>query len=424
MLNFWWLRTNDIFVTSTFLATFDDAGSGVVSTNASNGGVLPTFTRATTATTVLSNGLIGGVASGAPRSFYDPTSLTYLGYLAEGARTNLLLRSEDMTNASWTKTDTTPTLAGTGPDGVTNSANLLTEGSAGTAVVLQTVTATADVSYATTRFMKRGNTDWVFMDVAEAAAVGNGVRVWFNLALGTVGTVTNAGSATGGVGRIKAYPNSWYRCEVAGTVGNGATGISSRTFSASADASTTRVANSTRLEFGTGFENNVSFASSYIPTTTATVTRNADVLTYPTTGWYSATTGTMFAQGTFLSGSVALTQTEFGVYTDTSNYISIEKFNANASGNIVTASVTQAAVASTATTVGVSIKGALAYAANDATASFNGGTVGTDVSVTLPTVTTAGVGHTAGINHMFGTISRVAYWSYRFPNEQLQQVTQ
>jgi len=79
----------------TFYAPFADKGSGEVSLVASGAGASqsPTFTRATTATTVNSAGLIVSVASGVPRSYCDPTTLQYRGYLAEGARTNLVLNS-------------------------------------------------------------------------------------------------------------------------------------------------------------------------------------------------------------------------------------------------------------------------------------------------------------------------------------------
>lgn len=79
----------------SFYAPFADAGSGAVSLVASGAGAsqAPTFTRATDATTVDENGLIVTVSAGTPRSYYDPTTLEYRGYLAEGARTNLLLNA-------------------------------------------------------------------------------------------------------------------------------------------------------------------------------------------------------------------------------------------------------------------------------------------------------------------------------------------
>jgi len=60
-----------------------------------------TFTRASTATRVNKDGLIEYVASGVPRV----EKANYL--LLEPARTNLFQRSEDFSNAYWTKTNIT-----------------------------------------------------------------------------------------------------------------------------------------------------------------------------------------------------------------------------------------------------------------------------------------------------------------------------
>ena len=412
----------------SFALEFADLGAGVVSTVEAIGGATPTFTRATTATTVLSTGLIGAVASGDPRSYYDPTSLTYLGYLAEGARTNLGLSSEDLRSAAagnpvteWTNTDTTVTVAGTtAPDGA-NTGNLITEGSAGTAVVLNSFTGTADVSYATARFMKIGNTNWVFMDISETAAVANGIRVWFNLSTGVVGTVTNAGTATGGAGRIKAYPNGWYRCEVSGTVGNAATGISTRSFSASADNSTTRVANATRYEWGAQIENNVSFASSYIPTTTLAVARNADVLTYPTTGWYSDTQGTAFAE--FQANWTTTAASQFVLARDGNGRFfynagtaatSVSNFDGTTAGASNTTSTYGFSTARAATAYSDSTKITSLSGGIGSTSAFDGGMGLGDLAV--------GCGNNGG-NVWFGPIRRVEYYANRMPNAVLQALT-
>jgi len=281
----------------TFYAPFADAGSGSVSLVASGAGAsqAATFTRATTATTVDSSGLIVSVASGVARSYYDPTTLEYRGYLAEGARTNLLLRSEEFDNASWTKTDTTITANSiVAPDGAT-TADLMTEGSAGTARVDQAATITANATVTVSRFIKRGDTDWVRLEVFETAVGGNRIDGWFNLATGSVGSATNTGTATGASVSIKAYSNGFYRCILSGAVNNGATAVTFMSASATANASTSRVASSTRYEWGAQFENSASFASSYIPTTTAAVTRNADALTYDASNW-NATAGTCYAE--------------------------------------------------------------------------------------------------------------------------------
>jgi hypothetical protein len=129
----------------SFYAPLNDLGAGAVNLNLSRGSGSPTFTRATTATTILSNGLIGSVASGTARSCYSPAGV-YLGYLAEEARTNLLVQSA-VNATTWTDNSTTTmTLAAlTSPDGVASGAGFISNTAAGAGPVpLSQASAFAD----------------------------------------------------------------------------------------------------------------------------------------------------------------------------------------------------------------------------------------------------------------------------------------
>lgn len=200
---------------------------------------------------------------------------TDMGLLVESARTNYLLHSEDFTNAAWTKTDVT--VGGdniASPDGTIN-AELLTEGTAGNATVLQGPSGlTADATFAFSRFIKHSNTPWVKLWIGNGA---NQLHAWFNISTGAVGTSSVSGTAVLTSVSIEAFQNGWYRCVVVGSIGSGATQIDFHTFSASADNSNTRVNNAARYEWGTQIEEGT-FATSYIPTTTVAVTRPADLI--------------------------------------------------------------------------------------------------------------------------------------------------
>lgn len=81
--------------------------------------------------------------------------------LPEPAATNLALRSNDFTNASWTKSNLTAAMTATGPDNVANSASTLTA-TAGNATALQAITS-GSASRLTSVYIKRrtgtGNID-------------------------------------------------------------------------------------------------------------------------------------------------------------------------------------------------------------------------------------------------------------------------
>lgn len=75
------------------------------------------------------------------------------GLLVEEARTNIVLRNRDLTNASWTKTNITAALDQVGVDGVTNSASSLTA-TAGNGTALQAITLASSARWQTA-FVKR-----------------------------------------------------------------------------------------------------------------------------------------------------------------------------------------------------------------------------------------------------------------------------
>ena len=207
-----------------------------------------------------------------------PAYISGQGILLEGARTNLLTYSRDMTNAAWPKTDVTAARTQTGADGAASSACLMTEGSAGTASTDQPGATIIAGSTVTGSFiLKRGNTDWVRLKVRDYIGGVDACNAWFNLATGTAGAATPAGAATAASNAISSLGNGWYRCTVTVLPNATYTQAAITIQSASANSSNTRVSGATyivdyaQLEVGP-------FASSPIETVAAAVTRNATSL--------------------------------------------------------------------------------------------------------------------------------------------------
>lgn len=407
-------------ISPSFELRLGDLGAGVVDTTSISAVAAATFTRATSAWTNLSDGTIGLVASGSPRSYYSPTG-TYLGYLAEGARTNLCQRGEDFATV-WTDVGTPTLSAGTTTLGALSLSTVGDDSAAALEGKIQTITFTGDAVKAISVYVKQGTSTSSVIRVRDTTAPADrllAVITWS----GSVPVVTMT-TGTDLTGTPQQHGSSGvYRLSFATTSVTAANTNSLQLYPAT-DAALAVTGTGT-IEWGGVQAEDATFASSLIRTPgSATVTRNADVLSYPLTGWFNAVAGTLFVQATWLSGSVALTQAAANINNNsTTDYISLEKFNANAVGGIVTASVTQAAVASTAMTAGVTAKGALAYAANDAAGSYNAGTVGTDATVTLPTVAIFAVGNDNGQNNMFGAVAKVSYFPQRLPDATLQALT-
>lgn len=133
-----------------FSLPFSDLGNGQVSLVLSRGVMPATFVRATAAAARLSSGSWNlGVASGVPRSHYLP-DLTYGGYLAEGAATQLITPSaavRDMTNAAWVKSSISSSKTSTGMDGVASACTRLTASGANGTVLFTLVAAASSRTY-------------------------------------------------------------------------------------------------------------------------------------------------------------------------------------------------------------------------------------------------------------------------------------
>ena len=169
------------------------------------------------------------------------------------------------------------------------------------------------------------------------------------------------------------------------------------------------------------------FPTSYIPTTTATVTRAADVASITGanfSSWYNQTEGTVFGQ--FLR--TASTNTQQGrvfSFNDGTNTNAFEIYQTGGSNPAaqITATTGQALWTPSGFTVGTSIKEVLGYKLNNSNASFNGSAETLDTVCNIPTVTQARIGDRQdGVRTLNGTIQRLTYWPTRLAT--LQAITQ
>ena len=202
--------------------------------------------------------------------------------LLEGARTNANTYSQDFSNAAWTKTGGAVLLNATGPDGVTNSAGTFTEDASTGLHALNKAAATftANTTQSISVFLKAG-TRTKARFILDGAVTGQfGVNV--DLSNGTLANQT-AGAGSSVVSKqIVALGNGWYWIRVSGICD--ATSTGGIYYLASLDAagtlSYTGNGTGTLQWFGMMHEVDKTFPSSYIPTTAAAVTRNADVGPY------------------------------------------------------------------------------------------------------------------------------------------------
>jgi len=231
-----------------------------------------THARASSATMVNSSGTLVTVGNNVPRTghhIYNGSSWVNEGILHESeARTNLLTYSSDFTNAAWAKTNLTATAnQATGPDGTVSATEVgITSIPQNSYGINSTASTTGTISY----FAKQ-NTERFLLIVRETYASGD----WAIFDLSN-GTVTKSPTYSGSTAHVVPMGNGWYRCVLQSAQ---ASTVNAFSISGSGTDNTTSTSGTVYL-WGAQLELG-STPSSYIPTTSATVTRAAETLTVP-----------------------------------------------------------------------------------------------------------------------------------------------
>lgn len=167
------------------------------------------------------------------------------------------------------------------------------------------------------------------------------------------------------------------------------------------------------------------FASSFIPTAGATVTRNADVLTYPFAGNADATQGTAYAE-LGAEWSVA-SGTAYAIASSAAGGAGRQFYVNNADASTVirmfdgTAAASKTGLTSTAT---ASRKRGSSWGAGGQAITGDGAAVATAAFDGTMASTAIAIGcSTDGLGQWFGPIKNVAIYEQQFTNTQIQEMT-
>jgi hypothetical protein len=380
-------------------------------------------TRATTATRVNSAGLIESVAVNVPRLDYTNGSCPSI--LVEPQRTNVLLRSQEFDNVAWlTFRSSVSSNATISPDGTTNAEKLIQQSGVNDAGgIYQLLTISNSTVYTYSFFAKADGFNFCFLRLSNSPS---DFYAWFNLSTGTVGS-TSGGTTSSS---IVSYGNGWYRCSMTFT-SVGITAIPHIYIGNSNGSDQTPGANGVKGIFAYGAQIEAgSCATSYIPTTSASVTRNADVISK--TGISSLigqTEGTIFvdfiANGKYAtSGSEASNLIATLSDGTSSNWISLNLYLGEIDSTIVTSGSTQFFYNAPSQLPYGRNKLAISYKQNDIALYLNGNLIASDSSANIPAMSKLNLGsfldnqyqHNNGINSLM-------LWKTRLGNEKLAELT-
>ena len=243
------------------------------------------YSRSSSATRINSIGQVEEVAANKIRQDYfsDPANTGRLrGWLLEEASTNTCLQSADF-GTTWITSTATQTNAGSittntvkSPDGAT-TADTLQSNSGTTGIIAarqQGFTFTNGTTYTVSVWAKKKDLDYLEITNKDDALAGRTYSKVFKISDGTLG----ASGGTVGAAKIDSYVNGWYRCSVTFTAAaNTSSEVYFKARNNDANNTTYTFNNNEGIYLWGAQVEAIAYPTSYIPTTTTAVTRNADV---------------------------------------------------------------------------------------------------------------------------------------------------
>jgi hypothetical protein len=386
-------------------------------------GPTPTFTRASTATFVGSDGLIQSAAINAPRFDHDPVTLACKGLLIEESRTNLLPDSNSFNN--WAQNSCAIiTSAVATPEGSSNAWKIVEDSLFAVHFATKGFTSVTGTTYTASVWVKSGENGFVFLGLTGGFPT---TFVSVNLSTGAVstaiGTPIQAISAS--------YLNGWWRVSFS----LAATASISSNF----DIRTSRDGNwANRTYTGNGVNGVYCFGAqleagffptSFIPTTTASVVRSADVCSITGgdfTSLYNNAAGSFISESTIanlIGDNRGIAQIDSGTSDNVirHNYsLSSGGFNTLLRANVDTPTILSA----TAGASSIVQKRATAYQGTSFASATNGSSI-TTATRTFPVgLNTLRIGSiSAGSFTLNGHIAAIRYYKKRLPDAKLQALT-
>jgi hypothetical protein len=293
--------------------------------------------------------------------------------------------------ATWSTINVTKTTGQSSPDGGTNAVKITATSSTNPGVNENSLTFSAVVT-TFSAYAKAGASNYVLMIPYDGSSHGT----YFNVAQCTVDS-TSAGNSNA----VVPMANGWCRIIVTRTVASTSTGsLSFYIPNNSLGGNVGTIGNSAYL-FGAQVEQNATYPNPYIPTTTVSVTRPADVVTL--TG--ALATALSGSAGTVIVSTGGMNPPQ-GTASTVVDSNGTDLLGYNTSGEAETAvgaslATATMGLASSPNTIGLS------WNASGGAISMNGGTVATDATARTPSAT-LGLGSSGGSsNFINGNVTRL-----------------
>ena len=244
-----------------------------------------TFTGGNQGTFVGSDGYIQRAQTNVPRFTHDPVTRRSLGMLLEASGQNLLLRSEEFQTAWTTTRASVSSNVETAPNGTATADKLVEDNTANNThtVVQASISFISGAAYTFSVYAKGAERQALRLNLPSAAFTSN-LNGQFNLDLQTIQTVSPGVTTS-----IAPAGNGWYRVAITAAATATATASVTILLAISGQFSVNYTGDGSSGLFLSGAQINPGNLTSYIPTTTAAVTRTADSAVIDGTGVITGT---------------------------------------------------------------------------------------------------------------------------------------
>ena len=376
-------------------------------------------------------------ANNEPR-FDHTTAGDCRGLLIEEGRTNVLQHSANFKNTTssnyWENPSATTVTVDqtTSPDGAATADLLTTSTTSFDCFVRRTINWVGSTQYSYSIFLKRGPSNHRYVGLYIGAGITGALQYpYFDFDNPTTvqipsGTMVGTINST----RVDAYPNGWYRVSVTFTTAATPVTIYGGVYVSTSNGtlSSTPTAGLDCYIWGIQAETG-SFPTSYIPTTTGTLARGADVCNITGddfSGFYNSTAGTLLSEvmiANLVGDNRGIVQMDDGTNNTiirnsyglaNGGFHSIIRANADAS-------TTLSVVAGTASTIQ---KRVIAYEGTAFASTTNGGVVATATRTMPVGLNAMRIGNLVGGSfYLSGHIAAIRFYKKRLPNAKLVTLT-
>jgi len=336
--------------------------------------------------------------------------------LVEPSATNLMIQSQNLSLAFSSQANTSVSAdVSISPDGTQNADRLTFTTTGG--YRLRNFSIVSGTSYTATLFYK--NVDFTTGNIFSFQ-VSDGIVAAMRVNIDPVtNTITQAaGPFTNVSSSIENYGNGWYRVRLSGTASNAGGGWYELVTNA------TKSIDLWGFQFETGL-----FATSYIPTTTASATRGADnySVSGAVSGFIGLTSGAIYAEVDVRNWEASGRVVALSDGTSDGSIVIMENANRSFSLSVTSAGFSTVSITTASGLYNGLHRIAVAYKKDDYAVYLNGQLVGTNTTAGVPSVNRIFIGkiESSGTTNYFNDrIRAIAFYNTRPTNSELATLTQ